>query len=133
MRIWAALYSLVWAAFFQFVLVLLPLPDSAFLLDLHAMLGIVILALAHYNNSVLRKTEAPARLKRVAKTTAILATAQPVFGVLLFLNVVAGLSSIVLLIHLVTALAIITQASSVATGYDMWEEREFVPTSRGPV
>jgi len=28
-------------------------------------------------------------------------------------------------LHLVTALAIITQASSVATAYDMWEEHEF--------
>jgi hypothetical protein len=31
------------------------------------------------------------------------------------------------LIHLVIALAIITQASSVATAFDMWEEHEFTP------
>jgi hypothetical protein len=32
---------------------------------------------------------------------------------------------IITFLHLVIALAIITQASSVATAYDMWEEKEY--------
>jgi len=35
-------------------------------------------------------------------------------------------------LHVGNALAIITQASSSATAYDMWEEKEFVVPSLSP-
>jgi len=38
------------------------------------------------------------------------------------------LAQVVTFIHLMTALAIITQAASVATAYDMWEEHEYSAT-----
>jgi len=35
------------------------------------------------------------------------------------------LVSVITFFHIVVALAIITQAASVATAYDMWEEHEY--------
>jgi Zn-dependent membrane protease YugP len=89
---------------------------------------LVILGLAHFNNAQMKKTEAPNRLKRIVKATAVLATIQPLFGIALLVNIMIGigvlLAEVVAFFHLVIALAIITQASSVATAYDMWEEKE---------
>ena len=121
---------MVWLAFLQVVLGVVKIPG----LDMvrvsgHVILGLVILGLAHYDNVQIKKTEAPDRLKRTAKATAILATIQPVFGIILLANLMLimsfPLAGVVSFLHLITALAIITQASSVATAYDMWEEKEF--------
>jgi len=126
---------MVWLAFLQIVIVVVEIPFKEleiYLVYGHVFLGLVILGLAHYNNAQIKKTEAPSRLKRIAKSTAILATIQPIFGVILLANIMmpynttlASLRWIVLLLHVMTALAIITQASSVATAYDMWEEKEY--------
>ncbi len=128
MRLWKPLYAMVWVAFLQIVIILLP-RFSVYLVDAHLGLGLVILALAHYNSAKIKKTEAPNRLKRIAKSTAILATIQVILGLVLYtglrFNLDIPLLSIVSFLHVVTALAIITQASSVATAYDMWEEKEF--------
>jgi hypothetical protein len=127
---------MVWLAFLQIVIILesrIPVLGS-YLVYGHVFLGLVILGLAHYNNAQIKKTEAPNRLKRIAKSTAILATIQPIFGVILLVNLMlrsaipAPLVGIVLFLHIITALAIITQASSVATAYDMWEEKEYTKT-----
>jgi hypothetical protein len=124
---------MVWLAFLQIVIILesrIPVLGS-YLVYGHVFLGLVILGLAHYNNAQIKKTEAPNRLKRIAKSTAILASIQIIFGVILLANLMlssaipAVLVGIVLLLHIMTALAIITQASSVATAYDMWEEKEY--------
>ncbi len=128
MRLWKPLYAMVWVAFLQIVIILLP-RFTVYLVDAHLGLGLVILALAHYNSAKIKKTEAPNRLKRIAKSTAILATIQVILGLVLYtglrFNLDIPLLSIVSFLHVVTALAIITQASSVATAYDMWEEKEF--------
>jgi hypothetical protein len=85
--------------------------------------------LAHYDNMLIKKTEAPNRLKRIVKSTAVLASIQPILGIVLYLNirlnVAIPLVQVIVFIHLALALAIITQAASVATAYDMWEEHEF--------
>lgn len=118
---------MVWLVFFQIIIILLP-RFTFYLVDAHVVLGLVILGLAHFNNAQIRKTNAPERLKRIVKATAALATFQIILGVILYanlrLNVSVPLASIIVFLHLVTALAIITQAASAATGYDMWEERE---------
>ena len=128
MKIWKQLYLIVWLTFLQIIIILIPGMVSG-LVDLHAVLGFVILGLAHYDYATLKRTEAPNRLKRIAKSTAVLATFQVILGVVLYanlrLNVSIPLVQVVTFIHLVTALAIITQASSVATAYDMWEEHEY--------
>jgi len=131
MKMWQQLYLIVWLAFLQIITILLP-RFGGDLVDLHAVLGLVILGLAHYDNAKLSKSTAPYRLKRIAKSTAILATVQIILGLILFanvrLNVNIPLVDVVTFLHLVIALAIITQASSVATAYDMWEEHELNPS-----
>ena len=138
LSIWRQLYAMVWLAFLQILIILesrIPVLGS-YLVYGHVFLGLVILGLAHYNNAQIKKTEAPNRLKRIAKSTAILATIQPIFGVILLVNLMLSsaiplvgiLVGIVLFLHIITALAIITQASSVATAYDMWEEKEYTKT-----
>jgi heme A synthase len=130
MRIWKQLYLIVWLTFLQIVVILIPRLGS--LVDLHAVLGLIILGLAHYDYAMLKRTNAPNRLKRIAKSTAVLTTFQIILGIILYtnlrLNVSIPLLEVVTFVHLVTALAIITQAASVATAYDMWEEHEYTPS-----
>jgi hypothetical protein len=130
LTIWRQLYAMVWLAFLQIIIAVANIPSpNMFLVYGHAVLGLVILGVTHYNNMQIKKTEAPNRLKRIVRSTAILATIQVLLGIPIFANTVLLLSIpiiwIVYLVHLVIALAIVTQASSVATAYDMWEEKEF--------
>ena len=128
MKMWHQLYLIVWLAFLQIIIILIP-RIGIYLVDVHVVLGIVILGLAHYDYAKLKRTAAPNRLKRIAKSTAALATFQVILGIILYanlrLNVSVPLVDVVIFLHLATALAIITQASSVATAYDMWEEHEY--------
>jgi hypothetical protein len=129
LSIWRQLYAMVWLAFLQIVFAVASIPGfRTYLIYGHVVLGLIILGLAHYNYLRIKRTEAPNRLKRIAKSTAVFATIQPIFGITLFVNIVLALGIpyiwVIALLHLVIALAIITQASSVATAYDMWEEKE---------
>jgi len=124
---------MVWLAFLQIIIAVVNIPSSiAIVIYGHVVLGLVILGLAHYNNAQIKKTQAPSRLKRIVKSTAMLATIQVLLGIPIFVSTMLIFSIpmvwIVSLLHLVIALAIITQASSVATAYDMWEEKEYTKT-----
>ena len=103
--------------------------ENQFVLGAHVVLGLAVLGLAHADNAAVRKTGAPARLKRIIKATAILATFQILLRAILVASLVYSLGSsavtVVVFLHVAVALAIITQASSVSTAYDMWEEGEF--------
>lgn len=68
---------------------------------LHIILGIAIVIVVGYNSNELLQTEVPLRIKKVARAA---------FGM--------SIASVV-------TVAMVTQASSVATAYDMWEEKEF--------
>lgn len=131
MSMWKQLYTMVWLAFLQIMLGgLSHIPGiGQYLLDGHVVLGFAILGLAHYNNMQIKKTKAPGRLKRTAKATAVLATIQPILGLSMLAIFMMGISvpfvELIVVFHLAIALAIITQASSVATAYDMWEDKEF--------
>jgi len=133
LSIWKLLYAMVWLAFLQIVIIILP-QFTPYLVHAHVILGLIILMLAHVDFAQIKKSDAPNRLKRIVKSTAILATIQPILGIILFanavLNVDVPLVEVVSFLHLVTALAIITQAASVATAYDMWEEHEYAPRSK---
>ncbi len=134
MSIWKQLYAMVWIAFLQILLGAIEVPGfRQYLLDGHIILGFVILGLAHYNNVQIKKTTTPNRLKRIAKATAILATIQPVLGIIILTSLMMGLNipfvGVIVDLHLIIALAIITQAASVATAYDMWEDKEFTSTA----
>jgi hypothetical protein len=71
----------------------------------------------------------PDRIKRITRTTWYLAIFQGVLGIALALGIMLSwgslYASVVSFVHVVNALAIITQASSSATAFDMWEEKEF--------
>ena len=52
MSVWKQLYAMVWLAFLQIALAIVNIPGfKAYLLYGHAILGLVILGLAHYNNA----------------------------------------------------------------------------------
>ena len=130
MPLWSRLYGMVWLSFFAFLTILPPLSPALPAL-VHMLIGVAVIALAAANRSALGATAAPARLKRVARATLNMSIAAAVIGILLFVvrlyfwnDLVGGLFQ---LAHLAVAAAILTQAASVATAYDMWEEREFLP------
>ncbi len=122
---------MIWLAFAQILVAVPPLVGVVGLVFLHVVLGLAILALAHMDAGRFKRMAVPDRIRRIARSTAQLASAQFVLGLYLFLAVDLetgwGLpgSDVVLFLHLVVALAIFSQASSTATAYDMWEEREF--------
>ncbi len=129
MKLWASLYLVVWLAFLEFVLVWAPVSGIAPLVYVHVLLGVVIFALAYSNSSKLSRTDCPARLKRIVKTTLGLAAFEGLLGILLVVSKMGLLPELIAnatgFLHLVAAVAIVTQAASVATAHDMWEEKEF--------
>ncbi len=127
--LWKRLYGMIWLNVIVIILVPdfgLPIPSLV-----HAISGFAVLGLAYLNSMELVKTACPDRLKRISKSTLSLAVLESVLGLLLYVNIWAQQTfctiNLISLMHVVTALAIITQATSVATGYDMWEEKEFEP------
>jgi hypothetical protein len=130
LKLWASLYAMVWLAFLEFILVWAPVPGFALPVYGHVVLGVVIFAIAYSNASKLSKTQCPARIRRIVKATVGLAAFEGVLGILLYVSKTSSfpdlVTSAVGFLHLGTALAIVTQAASTATAYDMWEEKEFV-------
>jgi hypothetical protein len=127
LALWNRLYGVIWLAFLLFIIPALSgvIPYTA---ELHILVGIAILILAFSNYRDIKKTSAPARVKRISKTTFIFTVLQPIIGIPLYASANLAFMQpygwVVNLIHLMLGLAIITQASSTATAYDMWEEKE---------
>ncbi len=133
------MYLLIWVALLQILIILFPVLSKSSTYDLHGVVGVAVVALAMYSYSKVRKTDCPERIKRISKATGILGVVQGVLGLILFAGIIIHFGStfqtVILFLHVMNALAIITQASSSATAYDMWEEREFLqaPSSAKPV
>ena len=129
-EIWQSLYLMIWMAFLEFILIFMDSFGWAYLVEIHILLGVIMLALAYNNLVKVKKTDAPDRIKRIVKATAGFVIFQDILGMPLFLNSILNLSlpftEILDFLHLAIALTIIAQASSVATAYDMWEEKEFM-------
>jgi hypothetical protein len=133
MKLWMALYAMIWIAFIEFMLVMTP-GASMVLQYLHIAIGLVIIVLASYNFNGVRLTAVPGRVKRIAKTTFSLSVVSGILGFLLYFGTGAALpilfgvtiGGIILFLHVVIGFAIITQAAAVAIAYDMWEDKEFV-------
>jgi ABC-type multidrug transport system permease subunit len=129
MPLWRRLYNTIWLAFFSCVLI--PRWMGAYVgLPVHALLGIGMLAVTQLNVRSLGAMAVPARLKRISKATAMFAVFQIATGLALgaVMHFAPNLSFVSLVLrglHVVSALTILAQASSVATAYDMWEEKEF--------
>ena len=128
LALWGRLYLLIWLAFAQFVLAALT-QIIPFMVDLHFLVGLAVLAAAHMNYQNIKRTLAPGRVKRISKATAVMATAQPLLGLPLYASIRIGFTVpyewVVNILHLIVALTIISQASSTATAFDMWEGKEF--------
>ena len=123
------MYLIIWVAFLEIVFILFSPFSDAVNLAIHIVVALAVLGLAFTIYRGVGRTACPDRIKRITRTTWYLAIFQGVLGVAL----AAGDSlswgpvyiGVVGFLHVATALAIITQASSSATAYDMWEEREF--------
>jgi hypothetical protein len=137
MRLWAALYATIWVVFLEFLLAMIP-QGQPWLGYFHDALGFVIVVVAYANFAALRATTVPGRVKRIASVTFYLAVLLGVLGLFLVFNVGAGwpilfgltVWNLIILLHVVSAFAIITQMAAVAIAYDMWEEKEFLQETR---
>lgn len=129
MALWNNLYSMIWLLVFDFAVLLIFRRPPDYAVWLHILLGLGAIGLGYSNWKGLEQAQAPARLGRIARTTFLFAVAQAVFGLLMFADIRLELnifdSGVVGGLHIIGSLAMITQASSVATAYDMWEEKEF--------
>jgi hypothetical protein len=131
-KLWAALYGIIWLFVLEFILALAPQlrPWTTYT---HVAIGLLIVLATYSNYSALLGSPAPGRIKRIARATFLMSIGMVVLGLPLLFNLGAGVSVVpgvtvwdgILFVHLLFALAIITQAASVATSYDMWEEKEF--------
>jgi len=154
MKVWQALYAVIWIVLMEFLLVLTPVDDgsTAFwgLVAAHIGLGLAILGVTYLNFRSLRETHVPGRVKRVARAAFQLSILMAVTGMLLIpypatptgvthLGDTIGfppvtIFGIILLVHVVNAFAIITQCAAAAIAYDMWEDKEFAKeTQEGEV
>jgi hypothetical protein len=129
MMLWQKLYSTVWLAFFSCVLIPRWIP-LVLGMPVHILLGLAMLFLTQSNKKKLAALPVPDRLKRISAATAGIAVFQLISGlalgaVLHFAPNLSMVCSVIKGVHIVCALAILAQASSVATAYDMWEEKEF--------
>ncbi|UCD93001.1 MAG: hypothetical protein JSV43_03560 [Methanobacteriota archaeon] len=134
MKLWAALYLMVWISVLEFILVFMVRISNLavrFPTDIHLLVGIGMLVLAQWNVMRLDKTNAPDRIKRICKATRAMIVIMGIFGLLSYLsleyrfNIDIPFTEFIAFVHLVLALTVIAQASSVATSYDMWEEKEY--------
>ncbi len=129
MQSWQAMYAIIWVAFLQILFILFSPLGNTVNLAVHVVIAIALLGLAFQIYRSVRLTSCPDRIKRITKTTWNLAVFQGVLGIALALGVVFSWGtlyfSVVAFLHVANALAIITQASSSATAFDMWEEKEF--------
>ena len=137
MKLWGALYGMIWLVLLEFLLAMIPLAHP-FLIYAHPGVGLLIVLVAYYNFGALRATTAPGRIKRIASATFSLSILMVVLGALVYFNVgsswqiLFGVSvwGAILFFHIVNAVAIITQAAATAIAYDMWEEKEFLNETR---
>jgi len=129
MKTWQFMYGIVWIALLQIVFILFSPLDYSVNVPIHGIIGIVIFGLAYHVSSATARSPCPDRIKRITKTTRNLAVLQGLLGIALAVGNALSWGSlyvnVVSVLHVVNALAIITQASSSATAYDMWEEKEF--------
>jgi hypothetical protein len=123
LKLWAGLYLLIWLAFAQFLVI--AFSEIFGVSYLHFVIGLAILVLAIMNYRGLKGTSAPDRLKRISRIIPGMAAFDGLLGIPLLMFTEGTVHWAINLLHLIISLAIITQASSLATAYDMWEEKEF--------
>jgi hypothetical protein len=129
MKTWQLMYAVIWIAFLQILFILFSPFDYSVNVAIHGLIGIGIFGLAFQVSREVSRSSCPDRIKRITKTTRNLAVLEGILGIALALGNALSWGSLyatlVGLLHVANGLAIITQASSSATAYDMWEEKEF--------
>ncbi len=139
MKLWQALFAMIWITFLEFLIVMSTHVTSFAgvadpLIYVHAALGFAMILLAFNNYTGVRNTTIAGRVKRTAQSTFQLSILMAVLGVILLFKGQLGwqipvinlsLFYVLVFIHVVNAFAIITQAAAVAIAYDMWEDKEF--------
>ena len=139
MKLWQALFAMIWITFVEYLLVMathVPTFEtwSTAMIYLHAALGFGIVALAFNNYAGVRRTTIAGRVKRTAQSTFQLSILMAVLGVILLFPdyltweiplIGISLFYAIVFVHVVNAFAILTQAAAVAIAYDMWEDKEF--------
>ncbi|MFI5413764.1 MAG: hypothetical protein ACHQ0I_04185 [Candidatus Lutacidiplasmatales archaeon] len=133
MKLWSTLYQVIWIVLLEFLLGTWPNPPWV-VPYLHLVLGFLLILVLYNSFTQLRKTRVPGRVKRIAKASYGISILMAVLGLLLWFNVgsdwVVPFVNVsvyrgILVLHIVNALAIITQAAAVAIAFDMWEDREW--------
>ncbi|MCX9010333.1 MAG: hypothetical protein OIN66_04335 [Candidatus Methanoperedens sp.] len=134
MKLWMALYAMIWIVFFEFLLAMTP-GGSLVLIYLHVVIGVAIMGIAFYNFSGIRKTRVACRVKRIVQASFNLSVAVAILGAVLFFDIGkawfiplinVSIYGFILFFHVIIAFAIITQSAAVAIAYDMWDDHEFV-------
>jgi hypothetical protein len=129
MKIYASLYAFIWVSFIEIALILVRWGIRE-MVHVHLILGIALIFWASFNANEVAKTGAPERTKRIARTVMGMSIASAVTGLILYLPIIdidLGLRDFtcgLIFIHILFAFAMFTQSASVATSYDMWEEKE---------
>jgi hypothetical protein len=131
MKLWKRLYNTIWLAFFSCVLIPRWMGPYAGP-PVHVLLGLAMLAMTRSNAQRLAALPVPPRLQRISKATSGFALFQAVGGLALgavthLIPSIPVVGSVLRGAHVVCALTILAQTASLATGYDMWEEKEFGP------
>ncbi|MBA4369469.1 MAG: hypothetical protein C0403_17725 [Desulfobacterium sp.] len=123
MPIWKKLYGIIWLIFFAFLLVLLKsLPLYA---SIHAVVGVLIILVAIHNRKRIAATGCPVRIKRIAFVMVAMSILALLTGVLLKAPLPYFVMGLIQFLHIATAAGLFTQSASVATSFDMWQEKEF--------
>ncbi len=129
MKVYVPLYGMIWLVLVEFLTLMLAPRGSQLAMAAHILIGAGIIALAFVNMRNVDRTAAPARTKRIARAAFSVSAAGGAIGVLLYFNIAPSLGlfrgGFLYALHLMAAFAVITQAASIATSYDIWEEREF--------
>ena len=122
MKLWQSLYALIWLNLAALLTATIDaIPSKAYI---HGVVGLAIIGLAFRNKIALAKSAAPERLKRISAATAAISIMAAISGILLAIPPLHFLDVLWRVLHVMTIVAITAQSGSVATAYDMWEERE---------
>jgi len=124
------MYLIIWLSFIQILFVLYsPMGSDLLTIAVHLPLGLAIFALAYYISVKVQASGCPVRIKKTTRATRNFALLQGIIGLIYAVAISYEFDDLYLwiisFVHVAIALTIISQASSTATGYDMWEEKEF--------
>jgi hypothetical protein len=131
MKTWVLMYAFIWVSFVEILIVMFPALATFPTYDIHLVVGVLVLAMAYIVYTRVKAAPCPDRIKRITKTTFGFGVFQAVLGVVLYGALYSGAApgdlwiTVLNFLHVAAAIAIITQASSSATAFDMWEEKEW--------